>query len=395
MVLAAGPLQLPVIETARRMGLRVVVLDGDPKAPGLKLANHAHVANITDPEVCLGIARQERIDGVIHVCSEVSMHVLGRINDALQLAGPGYATTVVATNKTKMHEAFTAGGAPSPRSIGAATEAEAFTAAAQLGGNVIVKPTRNSGSRGVTRLPDASDRARLLEAFQRAVNESRDNSAVIEEFVEGPEFSVEILVWNGKPRVLAVTDKVTSGPPFFVEIGHNQPTQFNDMQSGQIVDAALRGVRALGIDWSAAHAEVRLTATGPRIIEIGARLGGDFITTELVPRSTGVDMVEGAIRLALGEEPDLTPRHAPQGAAIRYFTPKPGVVIAVDGAEEVRRMPGIKVVELAVRPGDVVPEMDSSLARVGHVITEGTTASEAIARAEAGKETVRITTKTP
>ena len=393
LILAAGPLQLAAPEAARRMGLRVVVLDGDANAPGLKLADQAQVVNITDPEVCLEIARTERVDGVIHICSEVSMLVLGRINDALGLAGPSYATALAATNKQKMREAFAAGGAPSPKSFGAATEAEALAAAAQLGGSIIVKPSRNSGSRGVTRIEAATDHDRLLQAFRRAMQESRDHSAVIEEFVEGPEFSVEILVWNGEPRVLTVTDKMTSGAPFFVETGHSQPTQFSEAERRQVADAAVQGVRALGINWSAAHAEVRLTPAGPRIMEIGSRLGGDFITTELVPRSTGIDMVEAAVRLALGEEPDLTPRHPPQGAAIRYLIPKPGRVVAVEGVAEARRMDGVRIMDVSVAPGDAVPEMNSSLARVGHVIAEGVNAAEAVARAEAARDAIRITTR--
>lgn len=393
LVLGAGLLQIPAISTAKSMGLRVVAFDGDANAPGLKLADRAHVVDIANPGVCLDVARQEHVDGVIHICSEVSMHVLGRINDALHLAGPGYAVAVAATNKQRMRQAFAAGGAPSPLSFPASTESEALAAAAQLGGCIIVKPSRNSGSRGITRIPNAANHDPLIQAFHRALKESRDGGTVIEEFVEGPEFSVEMLVWNMKSHVLAVTDKLTTGAPFFVETGHSQPTRFSDHARQQIVDAAVKGVMALGINGSAAHAEVRLTSSGPKIMEIGARLGGDFITTELVPRSTGIDMVEGAIRLALGEEPDLGPRHPPQGAAIRYFLPKPGRVVFVDGVTEARQMPGVKIVEVSVGVGEVVPEMNSSLARVGHVIAEAPTAAEAVALAERARDTIRISTE--
>ena len=140
---------------------------------------------------------------------------------------------------------------------------------------------------------------------------------------------------------------------------------------------------ALGIDRAAAHAELRLTSQGPMLMEIGARLGGDCITTELVPRSTGIDMVEGAINLALGRVPDLTPRHKPQGTAIRYFVPPPGDVKSLQGVDKARSMPGVCVLQLEVAAGEHVPEMTSSLSRVGYVITEGVTPEEAIARAEA------------
>jgi biotin carboxylase len=127
-------------------------------------------------------------------------------------------------------------------------------------------------------------------------------------------------------------------------------------------------------------------------MEIGARLGGDFITTELVPRSTGIDMVAGAVRLALGEEPDLKPRHPPRGAAIRYLTPRPGRITAISGLEAARRSPEVRIVDVYVSAGETVPEITSSLSRSGHVIAEGATAEAAIRSAEAARDTVRIET---
>jgi len=374
------------------MGLRVVALDGDPRAPGLALADVAVVADIADPKACLEVAAREKADGVIHVCSEVAMNSLGLINEALGLHGPDRATVVRSTNKEKMRRAFEAGRAPSPRSLGAGNEAEALSAAEQLCWPIIVKPSRNSGSRGISRLDDQSQRGAFLAAFARAVGHSRDHSAVIEEFVEGPEFSVEILSWNNRCNVLAVTDKVTTGDPHYVETGHSQPTRLSASDRARVVDAALRGVKALGINWSAAHAEVKLTRDGPFLMEIGARLGGDFITTELVPRSTGIDMVAAAITLALGGEPDLTPKHAPRGAAIRYLTPPPGLVTDLSGIDCARSMPGVRIIEVSTEVGDLVPKITSSLARIGHVVAEGRDARDAIAKAEAARDAIRIAT---
>jgi len=391
-VLAAGSLQVPAITTARRMGLRVVALDGDADASGLGLADVADVVNITDVEACLAVAQRERVNGVIHICSEVSMHVMGAINEAMGLRGIDRETAVRATNKAAMRAAFEGGGAPSPRYRPAASEEEALAAAQVLGFPLILKPSRNSGSRGVTQLSAEAGNDAIVRAFRRAYEESRDRSVVIEQFVEGPEFSVEILTWNGRSHILAVTDKVTTGAPHFVETGHSQPTRLTDADRRRVEQAALDGVRALGIDWAAAHAEVRLSPDGPFLMEIGARLGGDFITTELVPRSTGIDMVEGAIRLALGEEPDLRPRHAPQGAAIRYLQPRCGTVRRVEGVDAARQMDGVRIVDVTVRPGDIVPPITSSLTRVGHVIAEGPSADAAIARAEAACDRIRIVT---
>lgn len=392
LVLAAGPLQLPAIIVGKRLGLRVVAADGDPQAPGLTLADAAHVVDITDPQACLRVAREERVDGVIHICSEVAMPALGLINEELGLHGPDCATVLRATNKERMRRAFETGGAPSPKSVGVATQAEALAALAVIGRPCIVKPSRNSGSRGVTRVSTHDGDEAFVQAFDRAVRESRDVSAVVETYVDGPEFSIEIIVYNGRPHVLAVTDKETTGIPYFVETGHNQPSCLAPGDRARVVDAALRGVRALGINWSAAHAEVKLSADGPYLMEIGARLGGDFITTELVPRSTGIDMVAAAIRVALGEEPDLTPRHPLGGAAIRYLRPTPGVVVGIFGLDGARRLPGVVISDVYVHAGDTVPELVSSLSRVGHVIAEGKNAAEAIAHAETACAAIRIET---
>ena len=393
LVLAAGPLQLPAITTAKRLGLRVVAADGDPHAPGLALADAAHVINITQPQACLEVARSERVDGVIHICSEVAMASLGLINRELNLAGIDPETVVKATNKAQMRRAFELGKAPSPKSIPVATDSDALAAARDIGGAVIVKPSRNSGSRGITHLPAGSPPDEIVAAFRRALGESRDPAALVEQFVEGPEFSVEALVWNRHIEILAVTDKRTTGKPHFVETGHSQPTMLSPGDAAAVRQAAVLGIQALGLEGCAAHAEIKLSDTGPFLMEIGARLGGDFITTELVPRSTGIDMVAGAIRICLGEAPDLTPGHAPQGAAIRYLDPVPGIVDRIEGVETALGMPGVRIVDVYVASGDRIRTIDSSLARVGHVIAEGATAQEAISHAERARDAIRIVTK--
>jgi len=393
LVLAAGPLQLPAIETARRLGLRVVAVDGDAGAPGLAHADRSYVVDIRCPDACLEVARREKVDGVVHICSEASVHAVGRINEELGLKGLGLAAAVRATNRERMRRAFETGRAPSPRSLAAGTEEEALSAAEGIGPPLIVKPSRNSGKRGVTSLGGDLTRERLLAAFRRALRESRDPSVVIEELVDGPEVSVEMLVWGGQARVVAVTDRTTTGAPHWVETGHSVPSLRPETQLQAIRWAAVRGAEALGIDWAAAHAEIKLTGCGPVLIEIGARLGGGHITTDLVPLATGVDMVEGAIRLALGLEPDLLPRHGPRGSAVRFLQPRPGRVAAVDGLAEARAMPGVVGVEVRVGVGDAVCEITDCTRRVGEVIAEGPTVQEAIARAEAARNRIRVVTE--
>jgi len=390
LILAAGPLQLPAIRVAKAMNLRVVALDHDPNAPGLALADTAHVVDITDPDACLKIARQEQIDGVLHICSEVAMPALGLINESLMLHGPDQAAVQRATNKASMRKAFEIYGAPSPVAFNVSNVSDAFAAMKKLKGTVIVKPARNSGSRGITHLPPDASEACMHEAFRKAMHQSRDPTVLVEEFIDGPEFSIEMLIYPDHDKILVITDKNTTGKPHYVELGHTQPTSLDQSDIQLLTAAASDGVRALNLEWCAAHVEIKLGTKGPYLIEIGARLGGDFITTELVPRSTGVDMVAAAIQLVLGEEPVLTSQYSRRGAAIRYLAPPPGVVQCIEGSERARAMPGVEIVEVYVKPGDRIGALDSSLARAGHVIAEGVDAEEAARRAEEARDVLTI-----
>lgn len=384
---------MPVIKKAREMGVFVIAADDDPEAVGLKYADKCIVGkHLFNLEAMLAVARSEEIDGVIHPCSEVAMNTMGYINEKMGLPGIDLQTALRATNKEKMRRAFERGGAPSPKSFGAVSFDSAVLAARQIEGAIIVKPSRNSGSRGITKLPTGYSESELRIAVNRAINESRDRSAMIEQFVDGPEFSVEIIVWNKEVHVLQVTDKKTTEAPYFVELGHSQPSMFPTETVESVKRAAIMGVIALQVNNCACHAEVKVQDGQAYIMEIGARLGGDFISTELTHLSTGIDMVAAAINVALGVKPNLEPITKPQGVAIRYFTPKPGTVVSVSNTEALNRT-DVYDAEIYVKVGDEVREVKSSLDRAGHVIVTAKTANDAVHLAENLIDTVNIETK--
>ena len=393
MVLAAGLLQIPVIKKAKEKGYYVIAVDDDPNAPGMALADKAIVpGGLMNEEKMVAIAKEEQISGVIHPCSEVAMNVMGRINDEIGLNGVSKETAIRATNKHLMREAFERYGAPSPKSkCFSDIEVAWGSYCTEFPDNAILKPSRNSGSRGIAKISRGIDEAEFAKLFERAKSESRDKSVMLEQFVEGPEFSVEIIVWDKKVNVLQVTDKKTTDAPYFVELGHNQPSLFPDYIVDAVKRAAIKGVRALDVNNCACHAEVKVQDGQAYIMEIGARLGGDFISTELTHLSTGIDMVAAAIDVALGIEPNLEPIEEPQGVAIRYFTPKPGKVVSIGNTEALKR-PNIYDAEIYVKPGDEVHEVKSSLDRSGHVIVTASTPQEAINVAELIIETVNIKT---
>lgn len=383
LVLAAGILQIPVIKKAREMGYYVIAADDDHKAPGMALADKAIVpGGLTDEEKMVAIAKEEQVDGVIHPCSEVAMNVMGRINDELGLCGISKEIAIRATNKHLMRETFERYGAPNPKSILTKDEEDAWQVfCEEFDTNAILKPSRNSGSRGIAKVEKGISKEAFVSLYRRALEESRDHQVLIEQFIEGPEFSVEVIVWQGEPHVLAVTDKKTTEAPYFVELGHNQPSVYPIEIQEKLKAGAIAGCKALGLTYCAAHCELKVQNGEAYLMEIGARMGGDFISTELTHLSSGIDMVAATIDVVLGVEPDLTPKEKPQGACIRYFTPEPGEVTEVK-EEELQEQEKVYNAKIYVKPGDMVKEVQSSLDRSGHVIVTDDNVQSAIAKAE-------------
>ena len=394
MVLAAGLLQIPVIKKAREMGCYVIAVDDDPHAPGMKLADKAIVpGGLMNEEKMVAIAREEQIDGVIHPCSEVAMNVLGRINDELKLSGISREIAMRATNKHLMREAFEKYGAPSPKSILTKDEEDAWNVFCnEFAINAILKPSRNSGSRGIAKVEKGISKDVFVGLYRRALHESRDHQVLIEQFIEGPEFSVEVIVWQGEPHVLAVTDKKTTEAPYFVELGHNQPSLYPEEIQKKLKDGAIAGCKALGLTNCAAHCELKVQKGDAYLMEIGARMGGDYISTELTHLSSGIDMVAATIDVVLGNNPNLQPVKKKHGVCIRYYCPKPGKVVSIENVDMLNS-PDVYDWEFYVKPGDIVREVKSSLDRSGHIIVTAATPKEAIQIAESFVSSIMITTE--
>jgi len=213
---------------------------------------------------------------------------------------------------------------------------------------------------------------------------------MVEEYMQGPEVSVEIMADEGRIHVLQITDKLTTGAPHFVEMGHSQPSRLPGDTQAAIRDLATRAVQAVGIGNGPAHVEIIVTKDGPKMVELGARMGGDCITSHLVPLSTGIDMVGSTIRCALGLPMELQPT-LQKGSAIRFIPTDQGVIRDIRGAEEARQIPGVKEITFTKQIGDKAGEIGSSTDRVGYVIAQGENAEEAVAICEKAMHLITIT----
>lgn len=387
MILGASILQLPAIRKAKEMGLNVFVVDMDPNAVGFQEEGitKLYISTI-DTSSVLEAARTYQIDGVMTLASDMPMQTVAAVCDELGLIGISSQTALKATNKAEMRNCFKAHNVPIPDFYIVHKLDEFIEAAKNFTTKFIVKPADNSGNRGIKLINDISDEQVLVEAYNYSKKYSKDGRVLLEEYMEGDEFSVETMSVHGVCHVIQITDKLTSGVPYFVEMGHTQPSIYAEEVKIKIADVAKAGIKALGINHGPSHTEIKLTSSGPKIVEIGARLGGGCITTHLVPLSTGVNMVEANIRIALGEEPDLCKKYD-KGAAIRFLQPLPGIIMSVKGIDEIRKISGVIEVGFLKNVGDVVSELCNGLDRVGYVITQGNTREEAVCLCE---EVVKI-----
>ena len=389
LIIGASILQLPAIKRAKELGYYTAVLDYNPNAVGIKYADEYFNASTIDIDAVVEVAKSFCPDGIMTLATDMPMRSIARAAGELGLPGIDMETAIKATDKGEMIKAFAACGVPHPWYYIAKDIEQLQTVKDKLTYPCIVKPTDNAGSRGVKLIESEKS---LAESYGYAVASSRSGAVIFEEYMQGREVSVEIIVQGGAVHVLAVTDKITTGAPHFVEMGHTQPSSLPADKVEEIKDLACRAVKAVGINDGPAHVEIMLTDKGAKMVELGARMGGDCITTHLVPLSTGVDMIEATIRIACGEQADVDIKHS-RGAAIRYIESGVGVIKEITGVDEARALPGIREISFTKGVGDTVGSIGSSTDRVGFVIASGSDRESAVSVCEAALEKINVITE--
>lgn len=295
---------MPLVLKAKEMGVESICFAWEDGAVCKDVCDHFYPVSTVDKDAILKICQEIKIDGITTIASDVAVLTVNYVAEKMGLIGNPDKYSETATNKYLMRKCFMEHNVPSPKFC--LTDGIIPEIANTFRYPIIVKPTDRSGSRGVEKV-DALEE--LQTAIKRACKESFQKKAVIEEFVEGREISVESISYKGKHFVLQITDKVTTEAPFFVELEHHQPSSLPDDIKQRVKEIVLNALTALHIQYGASHAELKITKDGDiRVIEIGARMGGDFIGSDLVKLSTGYDFLKGVMEVALGdfEEPVMT-----------------------------------------------------------------------------------------
>ena len=313
-IIGANEFQTPLILKAKELGYETHVFAWEDGAVGAQSADFFYPISIVEKQLILDECQRIGISAVVSIGSDLAVHTVNYIARALGFPCNSEQTDMRATNKYLMRQTFDAAGLYTPRFC---VVEKGFIPEMDLRYPVIVKPTDRSGSRGIYRIDTPN---RLNEAIQSACNQSFEKKAIVEEFISGEEYSAEGISWDGNYRILAFTKKYTTGSPHFIETGHVQPSDLNSEQIAKATSVIEKAIKALDIQWGASHAEFRIMPDGEiAIIEIGARMGGDCIGSDLVEISTGYDYLRMVIDTAEGREPSFERTKAGEKAEIRFI----------------------------------------------------------------------------
>ena len=314
-IIGANEFQNPLILKAKKLGYETHVFAWKSGDIGEETADHFYPISITEKEEILAKCREIEPVGVCTIASDLANITVQYLAKQLGLTHNSDRCIYISTNKYLMRQAFKDNGIPTPAFYIAGSADD--IAEETLNYPVIVKPTDRSGSRAITKVEGADE---LKTAIENAIAQSFEKKAIIEEFIEGDEYSFESISYEGVHTNISITKKFTTGAPNFIETGHVEPSGLSDGKAEEVRQVIFAALDALDIKYGASHAEFRITPEGDvRIIEIGSRMGGDCIGSDLVYLSTGYDFVKMVIDVACGRKPEIKTIGTARRANIRFL----------------------------------------------------------------------------
>lgn len=364
MLLGAGQMQVPLIKKCKDLNLYTIVVDFDKNAPGFAYSDKNLIISTHDEEAIYKEAKKNKIDGIL-TTSDFPVRSVAYVAEKLGINGLSSNAAKISTNKYLLREELKNTQLSCPKYIKIENASELskvdfFPA--------IIKPVDSSASRGVKKV---NTKEELEQEYKISKNFSNSKKVIVEEYIEGKEFSVESVTLNGKTTVIAITDKKIIGKEngYFVEFSHIIQANINTSEKELIENTTIDLIDAIKLDFSSSHTEIILSNNKAYVIEIGARLGGDYIGSDLVYQSTGVDMLQNIINIAISESIDIKKKHK-HFAAVQFITPanyKP--------AEEYIKKNRNSIIRYQMEPYKCI-EIKNSLDRLGYIIVSSSSKDE-------------------
>lgn len=397
LLVGAGQEQIAAIKAAYEMDLFVIAVDGNPRAPGLRLAHQGICGDIRNVEYLTQLGKHEHVHGIFSHAVDLP-HVVASVAQQLGLPGLAPDVAVRATNKWRRYQCLESHGVPCPKFALVHSIEEAQGVAAEFGYPVVLKPLESAGARGVRKVNTVGE---LDTAFRCALEFSSEPSVLVEEFLQGWEISTESVIVDGCIVTTGFADRNYISKerfaPYFIEDGHTIPSVLPHDQQARVVKVVEQAIRSLDIHWGVAKGDVILGDSGPVIFEMAPRTSGGRFCADMVPLATGINILPFLISMAVGvevSEGELSPKFR-RGAAQRFIFPDPGEIVGIHGVETARGLPGMYDVMLRndMTMGRMVSPVTNHSDRIGHVIASGDTREEAVRRAEHAIHTIRIETR--
>lgn len=408
LILGAGLMQSPALRAAKKNGFRTFVTDADPNASSVSLADVFRQIDLKDTEGILDFAeflhREENLKAVFTAGTDFSAAV-SFVCGKLGLPSHSYEAALNASIKPRMRACFAKAGVPSPDFVslsknpssenGLYSAENCIRAAMTLGFPCVVKPADNMGARGC-RLIRSEDE--VVSAAENAVCHSRTETVILEQYMDGPEYSIDAIVYDGTLTITGFADRHIFYPPYFIETGHTLPTRAGRREQQELIAAFAAGVKALGLSCGAAKADIKYTAAGPQIGEIAARLSGGYMSGWTFPYSSSFDVTEQALLIAAGRCPEkLLAMRKPvpletdglpfpvyqvpskKTGAERAWISIPGTVSSISGFRRAQKTRSVKkVFPRPVHPGGTVDFPRNNVQKCGNAVSVSSSPEKAV-----------------
>lgn len=384
MILGAGIYQVPIIRKAKELGLFTIVVSCEGNYPGFELSDKCYYIDTTDAKKVLEVARQEDIDGICTLGSDVALISLGRVCSELNLCGLSYNAAQYSTNKSKMKDAFTSNNVRTAKHHTFSSLEELYAAYEQLSKPVILKVVDRSGSRGIVKVDSAKE---IGTAYEKLVDVTKLDYFIIEEFLEGEEFGAQAFIYNGEVKFVMPHGDMLFHSDTGVPIGHYVPYELEENVLFDLKRQLENSVRALYFDNCAVNADFIFCNQKIYVLEIGGRAGATCLP-EMTSIYYGIDFPRMIVEAALGIEPRMEFKERNACAGGLLISNHSGNVKCLEnnnGAEDF-----IVDISFDCHIGDKVRKFAVGPDRIGQIVVVGTDHKDALDNLQKVKKRIKL-----
>ncbi len=371
LIISAGILQVPAILKAKKLGYHTIVTDQNPKSPGFSHCDEKIFLSTKDIEghelLAKKLKKSKNLVGVYTQGTDVE-YTVAKAAKAAGLPGIDPEVARKCNDKIMMRKLFKSKNVEKMKFQSASNYTQALSAVKKIGFPCIIKPDDNSGSRGITVVKSLSA---VKKAFDEAIKGCyHRKEVIIEEFLQGVEYSVDTIVWDGKVYPCGISDRTfLKSSKYRIQSGSLTPSLLPSSIQHEMYEVMQKAASAIGVDKGAFKGDLILVKNKVKIIEVTARTSGGFDSQYRKPYSFGIDMLKATIDIAVGKEldfRDIVPRWAKWSKTLSVF-PKPGKIKKISGIKTAKKIPGVKDIFIIADKGDIVGDYRHSASRVNFV----------------------------